>query len=206
MIYVTAMSMLIRSNPNNFPDSTALIKEGGTGYGGSPFTSEDLHRAFQLIKFHMRHMSTAKADSNFYISDEEGAVPPMRYFSKQEGEEAEETGQPEDEEPGTTHPGEELARADDDAPDSEAEGSSSFAEQEAHFEKMVETLEKIAATETSEPDPERAGIKDIRKPLSKATQRLLCARLAKNVKVLHDEKWTELEPGEKAEVRSQTIV
>jgi hypothetical protein len=206
MIYVTAMALLIRTNPQVFPESRQLIKEGRPGYGGSPFTSEDLYRAFLLLKFHIRHTSLAKADSNFYISSETGPVAPLRFFTEQEMEDAADDQPPEDEEAGTVHPGEELARAEDDAPDSEPEDSTTFAEQEAQFEEVVEEIEKINANERSAPDPERAGLKDIRPALSRATQRLLCERLAKGVKVLHDEKWSELEPGEEVEVCSQTIV
>jgi hypothetical protein len=70
----------------------------------------------------------------------------------------------------------------------------------------VELVKDLSSQPQFELDPERAGFKEIRPPLSLAAQRTLCERLAKRVKVLHEKSWTELEPEEDAEVGPQTIV
>jgi hypothetical protein len=74
----------------------------------------------------------------------------------------------EDEEAGTIHPREELARVENDAPDSELEDSTTFAKQEAQFKEMVKKIEKINANKRSAPNPKRARLKDIRPALSRA--------------------------------------
>ncbi len=208
MIHVTAMAMLILTNPTVFQESAQMNQVGESGYGGSPFSSEDLHRAFQLLKFHLRHKSAAKSDNSFYESTEEGPVRETRYFTQEELKTAETTkgmgadGDGQD----AVHPMEQLARVEDGGPEEREEDTRTFTQEEADFDQGVELVEGISSQPPSELDPERAGAKEIRPPLSLAAQRALCERLAKRVKVLHEESWTELEPGEDAEVRPQTIV
>ena len=206
MIHITAMSMLIRSHPSVFQGSGQLQQDQSLGYGECPFTSEDLHRAFLLLKFHLRHRSAAKSDNSFYKSDETGQVKKTRYFTSEDLRAAVQAARSESANPEDVHPMEALARAEDNAPEEAEEDRRVFTQQEADFEKGVELLEELSTQEASEVDPERAGIKSVRQPLSRAAQLSLCQRLRAKVKVLHEEKWTELEPGEDAEVRSQTRV
>lgn len=208
MIYVTAMAMLILSSPAVFDESREMRKENRLGFGGSPFSSEDLHRAFWLLKFHLRHVSVAKSENSFYNSTEDGEVRPMRYFTREQLEAAKTakaSGEVEGEE-GDVHPMEQLARAEEAAPDLNDNDTRTFTEEEADFEKGVERLEELDAQSQGEVDPERSGIRLARPPLSRAAQRAFCERMAKKVKVRHEEEWMELKAGEDAEVRSQTIV
>ncbi len=208
MVHITAMSLIIHCNPHIFKDTKRLAAEGRTGYGGGPHSSEDLHRAFQVLKFHLRHTSAAKEENSFYDSTDATALKEARYFTKADLEAAKTASgaDPDGVETGAAHPMEELERAQDGLKEPDEEEIKEFEEDEAVFEKGVEMLDKITESVDASFNPDRAGVKQVRVPLSRAAQRDLCARLAKNVKVLHEDSWSELTPGEDAEVRTQTIV
>lgn len=78
------MSMLIREFPDIFTDSARLVQEQRLGFAGTKHSSEDLHRAFCPLKFHMRHTSTAKKDNSFYKSDNTRDIPAARYFTDEQ--------------------------------------------------------------------------------------------------------------------------
>ncbi|KAF7513666.1 hypothetical protein GJ744_007717 [Endocarpon pusillum] len=65
-----------------FVDSARII--GNTGFHGTPFTSEDLHRAFQVLKFDIRHRSTAKNENSFYHSTADAPAKPTQYFTPED--------------------------------------------------------------------------------------------------------------------------
>lgn len=201
----TAMSMLINTNPSIFTESAKMKKAGRPGFGDCPFSSEDLHRAFLLVKFHQRHMSAARKENNFYQSDEVGPVREARYFTREELEAAQikKALGAEGLDPEAVHPMEQLAQAGDaDAHDSD-EDKRTFTQEEEDFEKGVGMIQNLTNQPKTDVVPDRAGLKEPRPPLTKAIQRMFCERQAKTVKVLYDEKWTEVEEGGDAEVRSQ---
>ena len=195
------MSMLIWSNPDVFVDSAGLV--GDTGFQESPFTSEDLHRAFQLLKFHLRHRSAARSESSFYDSTEDAPVRPIQYFTPEDLVTARNATSGDLEEAAdAVHPMEQLARAEEEGPDLEADPDRTFVTEEDELDAGADMLEGVVAQSEFEVDPQRSGIKQARPPLSWNAQRALCARLAKKVRVLHEENWTELQAGGPEEVPS----
>jgi hypothetical protein len=202
IIHITAMSMLIRLNTEVFHESYQLKTDGKPGYGGCPHSSEDLNRAFLLLKFHLRHKSDAKAKNNFYISGDNGPSTPARYFTKEQLATALEAEHAPDGDAEALHPMEQLALEEDEVPDLAAEGRLF---ETVDVNQGLQMIEDINSKDQVEPDPERAGVRAARPPLTKAMKRMLCQRLGRAVKVLND-RWLESEPDSATEVCSQTKV
>jgi hypothetical protein len=85
------------------------------------------------------------------------------------------------------HSMEQLARVEDEGPEEKEEDSRTFTQEDVDFDQGVELVEDLSLQLQFELDPERAGFKEIRPLLSLAAQRALYERLAKRVKVLHEE-------------------
>lgn len=212
--HLAAMSQLIQVSPKVFTESAALRDAEDEGFRGTGMSCEDLHRAFWVLKFHLRQKSGAKSQKGFYESKEKGPLTPANYFTEEQLKQSRErqTAWPGADQDRATHPVEAyLEEEKDNSIDLNMETDEDdprLTQQKIQDgEKVVEQLTEIAGQTQHEVDTRRVGRTWERTPLNRDAQRALCREMGSRVKVIHEGKWTPVDPNQgRTQVSSQTLV
>lgn len=191
------MSQLIQTNPTFFVESHAMMEEGEAGFHRTGMSSEDLQRAFWVLKFHLRHKSGAKEKKGFYESKEAGALHPARYYTPEDLKRclAAQSGVAIGDEAEAAHPVETYLAAEREVPIENEDMESDdrmFDQKLEDADKLIELISDMVGQTTREVDTRRVGRVWERAPLNLAAQRSLCQEMGRRVKVLHGSDWVKV--------------
>lgn len=210
--HIAAMSQLVQTFPEVFVESAEIQEREESGFCATGMSSEDLQRAFWMLKFHLRHKSSAKQKKGFYDSAETGMVPPPRYYTDDDVKRCQErqtTGAAGDE-TDAVHPveaylaeeREEPIEIDDPEPDDRM-----FDQKMQDTDKAVDLIADLAGQSTREVDTRRVGRLWERAPLNLDAKRSLCREMGRRVKVLHGSKFVQVDSDDATvQVGPQTLV